>query len=297
VAAVLPNLIGGSADLAPSNNTYIKGGGEFSRRESGRNFHWGIREHGMGACLNGMALHGGLRPFGATFLIFSDYLRPSIRLAALMKLPVIYVFTHDSIGVGEDGPTHQPVEQTMSLRLIPGLRVLRPADATETVEAWRMALLRKDGPTVLALTRQKLPVLDRGTLGPAAGVAQGGYVLADAPGAKVLLVATGSELHLALAAKARLDQDGLPARVVSMPSLELFLQQLRAYRDAVLPPAVKARVVIEAGVTLGWERVAGDLGAILGLDRFGASAPAEILFEKFGFTVDHVVETAKSLLA
>lgn len=296
VAGALPGLIGGSADLAPSNNTFIKGGGAFSRKEAGRNFHWGIREHGMGACLNGMALHGGVRPFGATFLIFSDYLRPSIRLAALMKLPVVYVFTHDGIGVGEDGPTHQPVEQTMSLRLIPGLRVLRPADATETVEAWRMALARGDGPTVLALTRQKLPVLDRARLNPAAGTARGGYILAEAAGTpRVLLVATGSEVHLALEAKARLDQEGVPARVVSMPSLELFLAQPEAYRAEVLPPAVTARVVVEAGVSLGWERIAGDRGTVLGLDRFGASAPAEVLYERFGLTVDRVVAAARAL--
>jgi transketolase len=298
LAAVLPNLLGGSADLAPSNNTNLKGGGDFSANGSGRNFHWGIREHGMGACLNGLALHGGLRPFGATFLIFSDYLRPSIRLASLMKLPVVYVFTHDSIGVGEDGPTHQPVEQTMSLRLIPGLRVLRPADATETVEAWRMALRREDGPTALALTRQKLPVLDRARLHPASGVAKGGYALTGGAGTpQVLLVASGSEVHLALAAGERLGQEGIAARVVSMPSLELFLEQPRAYRDEVLPPSVTARVVVEAGVSLGWERIAGDRGTIIGLDRFGASAPAEILFEKFGFTVDNVVQAAKVLLA
>ncbi|MBI4913228.1 MAG: transketolase [Acidobacteria bacterium] len=296
VAPLLPNLLGGSADLAPSNNTLLKGGGDFSRHEAGRNFHWGIREHAMGACLNGMALHGGLRPFGATFLIFSDYMRPSIRLAALMGLPVVYVFTHDSIGVGEDGPTHQPVEQVMSLRLIPNLRVLRPADATETVEAWRLALERRDGPTVLALTRQKLPVLDRAALGPAAGLARGGYVLADAPDPKLVLVASGSEGHLALAAKARLDAEGLPARVVSMPSLELFLSQPQVYRDAVLPPAVKARLAVEAGVSLGWERVTGDHGAVVGLDRFGASAPAETLFEKFGFSAEHIAARARALV-
>ncbi len=295
LAACIPNLIGGSADLAPSNNTFLKGGGEFSKQASGRNFHWGIREHAMGACLNGMALHGGVRAFGATFLIFSDYMRPSIRLASLMGLPVVYVFTHDSIGVGEDGPTHQPVEQVMSLRLIPNLRVLRPADATETVEAWRLALARQDGPTVLALTRQKLPVLDRAKLQPAAGVARGGYVLAGAPGTpKVLLIASGSEVHLALAAKERLDAEGIGSRVVSMPSLELFLAQPRAYRDEVLPPSVRARVVVEAGVSLGWERIAGDRGHIIGLDRFGASAPAELLFERFGFSVDAVVAAAKA---
>ena len=295
LAACIPNLIGGSADLAPSNNTFLKGGGEFSKQASGRNFHWGIREHAMGACLNGMALHGGVRAFGATFLIFSDYMRPSIRLASLMGLPVVYVFTHDSIGVGEDGPTHQPVEQVMSLRLIPNLRVLRPADATETVEAWRLALARQDGPTVLALTRQKLPVLDRARLQPAAGVARGGYVLAGAPGTpKVLLIASGSEVHLALAAKERLDAEGIGSRVVSMPSLELFLAQPRAYRDEVLPPSVRARVVVEAGVSLGWERIAGDRGHIIGLDRFGASAPAELLFERFGFSVDAVVAAAKA---
>ena len=297
LAARIPNLIGGSADLAPSNNTNIKGGGDFSKNESGRNFHWGIREHAMGACLNGMALHGGVRPFGATFLIFSDYMRPAIRLAALMKLPVVYVFTHDSIGVGEDGPTHQPVEQVMSLRLIPNLRLLRPADATETVEAWRLALERKDGPTMLALTRQKLPVLDRAKLQPASGVANGGYVLAGAPGTpKVILVASGSEVHLALAAKERLDAEGIGSRVVSMPSLELFLAQPKAYRDEVLPPSVRARVVVEAGVSLGWERIAGERGVIIGLDRFGASAPAELLFERFGFSADAVVAAAKSVL-
>jgi transketolase len=297
LATRIPNLIGGSADLAPSNNTLIKGGGDFSRHENGRNFHWGIREHAMGACLNGMALHGGVRPYGATFLIFSDYLRPSIRLAALMGLPVTYVFTHDGIGVGEDGPTHQPVEQIMSLRLIPNLRVLRPADATETVEAWRLALQRKDGPTALALTRQKLPVLDRAKLQPAAGVARGGYVLAGAPGTpKLILIASGSEVHLALAAKERLDAEGIGSRVVSMPSLELFLAQPKVYRDEVLPPSIRARVVVEAGVSLGWERIAGERGVIIGLDRFGASAPAEQLYEKFGITTDAVVAAAKSAM-
>jgi transketolase len=294
LAAKVLNLMGGSADLAPSNNTHLKDGGEFDATHTGRNFHWGIREHAMGAVLNGMSVHGGLRVFGATFLIFSDYMRPSVRLAALMGQPVKYVWTHDSIGVGEDGPTHQPIEQIMSLRMIPNMTVIRPADANETVEAWRCAMKRAHGPVGLALTRQKLPVLDPAL---AKGAAQGAYVLAEASAEpKLILLATGSEVHLALAARTRLEADGVPTRVVSMPCWELFEEQPAAYREQVLPVKVKARVSIEAGVTLGWERWVGDGGASIGLDHFGASAPAEILFDKFGLNVDNVVNTAKKVL-
>ena len=294
LAAKIPNLIGGSADLAPSNNTHLKDGGDFDAKTSGSNFHWGIREHAMGAILNGMTVHGGVRTFGATFLIFSDYMRPSVRLAALMGLPVNYVWTHDSIGVGEDGPTHQPVEQIMSLRMIPNMTMIRPADANETVEAWRTAIEHTQGPVGLALTRQKLPILDPVL---AKGAAKGAYVLAEASAEpRVILIGTGSEVHLAVEARTALEAEGIPTRVVSMPSWELFKAQSPAYRDAVLPPQIKARVSIEAGVTFGWERWIGDGGAAIGLDHFGASAPAEILFEQFGFTVANVVKTAKGLL-
>jgi len=294
IAAKVPNLIGGSADLAPSNNSNLKDGGTFGPHSVGRNFHWGIREHAMGAVLNGMSLHGGLRVFGATFLIFCDYMRPSVRLAGLMKQPVTYIWTHDSIGVGEDGPTHQPIEQVMSLRMIPNMTVLRPADANETAEAWRYATKKTDGPVGLALTRQKLPVLDAAK---AKGLAQGAYILEEASAVpKLLLLATGSEVHLAVEARKRLEADGIPTRVVSMPSWELFTAQPQAYRDEVLPPAVKARVSIEAGVTFGWQRWVGSEGVCLGIDHFGASAPAEILFEQFGLTVDKVVEVAKQMV-
>jgi transketolase len=294
LAAKIPNLVGGSADLSPSTSTTLKDGGEFEPGKCGRNFHWGIREHAMGAALNGMSVHGGLQVFGATFFIFSDYMRPSVRLAALMRQPVKYVWTHDSIGVGEDGPTHQPVEQLMSLRMIPNMTVIRPADANETVEAWRMAMTCATGPVGLALTRQKLPVLD-----PAKtkGAARGAYVLEEATGAaKVLLLASGSEVHLALEARKVLEAEGIPTRVVSMPCWEVFKAQSADYREAVLPSAVKARVSVEAGVTFGWERWLGEGGAAIGLDHFGASAPAETLFERFGFTVENVVATAKRLL-
>jgi transketolase len=248
----------------------------------------------MGAALNGMALHGGLRAFGATFFIFSDYMRPSVRLAALMGLPVKYVWTHDSIGVGEDGPTHQPVEQLMTLRMVPNLTLVRPADANEAVEAWRIAVQHTAGPVGLVLTRQKLPALD-----PARtrGAARGAYILEEASAApRVILIASGSEVHLALAARAVLEGEHVPARVVSMPSWELFKAQPSSYREEVLPAAVKARVSIEAGVTFGWERWVGEGGASIGLDRFGASAPADVLFKEFGFTVENVVATAKRLL-
>jgi transketolase len=294
LAARIPNLLGGSADLSPSTDTVLKEAGEFEAAASGRNFHWGIREHAMGAALNGMSVHGGLVAFGATFFIFSDYMRPSVRLAALMRLPVKYVWTHDSIGVGEDGPTHQPVEQLMSLRMVPNLTVIRPADANETVEAWRMAMTHKTGPVGLVLTRQKLPVLDPEK---AKGAARGAYVLEEASAApRVVLIGTGSEVHLALAARAALEAEGIPTRVVSMPCWEVFRAQPEAYRQEVLPAAARARVSIEAGVTFGWERWVGEGGASIGLDHFGASAPAETLFEQFGFTVANVVATAKRLL-
>jgi len=277
LAARIPNLVGGSADLAPSNNTNLKDGGEFTATTVGRNFHWGIREHAMGAVLNGMTVHGGLRSFGATFLIFSDYMRPSVRLAALMGLPVSYVWTHDSIGVGEDGPTHQPIEQTMSMRMIPNMTMIRPADANETVAAWRSAMALTTGPVGLALTRQKLPVLDPEV---AQGAAKGAYVLCEASGpARLILMATGSEVHLAVAARTQLEAEGIPTRVVSMPSWEIFKAQSPAYREEVLPSAVKARVSVEAGI-----------------DHFGASAPAETLFEQFGLTVAHVVAAAKGVV-
>jgi len=294
LAAMVPNLVGGSADLAESTGAEIKGGGSFGPGRAARNVHWGVREHGMAACLNGMAAHGGVRPFGSTFLIFTDYCKPSIRLSALMGLPVIYIATHDSIGLGEDGPTHQPVEQLAALRATPNVIVLRPADACETVEAWRIALERRDGPVVLALTRQKLPVLDRSRLAPAAGVRRGGYVLWDPPGRPdVILIGTGSEVHLALGAAERLQVEGIAARIISLPSWELFELQPPEYRESVLPRAVRARVSIEAGSALGWLRYATEDGEVLAIDRFGASAPGEVLFERYGFTVDRVVEAAR----
>ncbi|MDE3245192.1 MAG: transketolase [Acidobacteriota bacterium] len=294
LAQGIPNFLGGSADLGSSNKTVIKDARDYSRHEAGRNLHFGVREHAMGAALNGMSLHGGVRTFGATFLIFSDYMRPSVRLAALMKQPVCYVWTHDSIGVGEDGPTHQPIEQTMSLRMIPGLHMWRPADANETAVAWKCAMQRKDGPSAFALTRQNLPVLDAGKT---AGAARGGYILEDGSAApKVLLLATGSEVPVALEARASLESQGVPTRVVSLPCWEVFNAQDAAYRDSVIPPTIKARVSIEAGVTFGWQRFTGDDGAVIGLDHFGASAPAETLFEKFGITAENVVKVAKGLL-
>jgi len=290
VAPHIPQLMGGSADLGPSNNTIIKDGGVFSKTEQGRNFHFGIREHAMGAILNGMSLHGGIRPYGATFLVFCDYMRPSMRLAALMKQPVIYIFTHDSIGVGEDGPTHQPIEQIMSMRLIPGLTVIRPADANETAAAWSAALIKSDGPVALILSRQKLPVLDANKT---KGAARGGYVLEEASGApRVIFIATGAEVHVALRARALLESEGVPARVVSLPSWEVFEAQDAEYRHSVIPDDVPA-ISIEAGVTSGWQRYAK---ASVGIDSFGASAPAEVLFEKFGITAERAIDEAKRLL-
>ncbi|MGH7409518.1 MAG: transketolase, partial [Candidatus Methylomirabilis sp.] len=299
IAQNLPTLIGGSADLTPSNNTYLKGYGDFQRSSFGaRNLHFGVREHAMGSILNGMALEGGVIPYGGTFLIFSDYMRPAIRLAALSHIRVIYVFTHDSIGLGEDGPTHQPIEHLASLRAMPNLIVLRPADATETAVAWRMALEHRGGPVALALTRQKLPVIDRTHFPPADLLLRGAYILRDADDSppKIILIATGSEVHVALEARQRLAAQGIAARVVSMPSWELFEQQSESYRNQVLPPSVTARLAIEAGSPHGWHRYVGPLGGIVGMTRFGASAPYQIVMEKFGFTADNVASQATQLL-
>lgn len=297
LAPRLPTLIGGSADLTPSNNTQPKGARALTPDDfGGRYIHFGVREHGMGAILNGMALHGGVRPYGGTFLVFSDYMRPAIRMAAMMHLPVIFVFTHDSIGLGEDGPTHQPIEHLTALRAIPNLYVFRPADATETAVAWRVALARQDGPTALILTRQAVPVLGHDTN----GAERGGYILSDAaslaPEPHVILIASGSEVHLALEASCRLAERGVRARVVSMPCWELFDAQPAEYRNAVLPPHLRARVAVEAGATLAWGKYVGLDGLVIGLDRFGASAPAKVLFNHFGFTVDAVVTAAARLV-
>ncbi len=299
IAARVPWLIGGSADLGPSNNTVIDGGGDLQAESpEGRNLHFGVREHGMGGVMNGLSLHGGVRPYGATFLIFSDYMRPSIRLAALMEQPTIYVFTHDSVGLGEDGPTHQPIEQLSTLRAIPGLVDLRPADANETREAWRFAMEHTDGPVFMALTRQSVPHLDRDRLAPADGLHRGAYVLAEAEGGdpEVILIATGSEVALAVEARNILAGEGVRARVVSMPSWTIFARQSREYRDEVLPPAVRARVSVEAGSTVGWHRWVGIDGDVVGISRFGASAPAEDVFREYGFTPADVAARARSLL-
>jgi transketolase len=298
VAAKLPTLMGGSADLSPSTNTVIKGSHDFQKGVyDGRYLRFGVREHAMGAILSGLALHGGVRPYGGTFLVFSDYMRPSIRLAALMRLPVIYIFTHDSIALGEDGPTHQPVEHLAALRAIPGLTVIRPADATETAAAWRVALQSADGPVALVLSRQNLPVIDRTKFPSADLLSRGAYVLSDSAGApEALLIASGSEVHLALKAQEMMAVRGVAGRVVSMPSWKLFEKMPSDYRDAVLPPAVRARVAVEAGVALGWERWVGASGAVIGQAGFGASAPGGTVMEKFGFTAEHVLETVLSLL-
>lgn len=320
LAESVPNMIGGSADLDPSTRTMMKGKGDFQSGAvpeeghtpptqgaaggawdyAGRNLHFGIREHAMTAILTGMAHHGGVVPYGATFLTFSDYMRPSIRLAALSGAHAIYVWTHDSIALGEDGPTHQPVEHIASLRAMPNMVVIRPADANETIEAWRIAMKHTGGPVGLVLTRQKLPVLDRATLAPASGTARGAYVLTDATASELpelILIATGSEVSLALAAHQQLASSGVRSRVVSMPSWELFEAQPKAYRDSVLPPAVSARVSVEAASPFGWERYVGTTGAIIGVNHFGSSAPGPVVMEHYGFTVEHVVATAKSVIA
>jgi len=309
IAPLLPELWGGSADLAESNNTTVEGEPSFVPPEFstkvfpgdwyGRTLHFGIREHGMGTILNGIVLHGGTRPYGGTFLVFSDYMRPAVRLAALMGLPVIYVWTHDSIGLGEDGPTHQPVEHLSALRAIPGLDVVRPADANETVVAWRLALEHTDRPTALCLTRQNLPVFDRTEVAPVDGVAKGGYVLADASDGqpRVILIGTGSEVSVCLEARERLEAEGVPTRVVSMVCQEWFRAQDPAYRQGVLPPNVTARVSVEAAIAMSWHDLVGDAGECVSLEHYGASAPYQVLFEQFGFTPDRVVAAARASLS
>jgi transketolase len=314
IAPRMPELMGGSADLNPSTHTALDGLGDFEAPQeaagdmqgsvgggwsyAGRNMHFGVREHAMGAILNGMAAHGGVLPFGATFLIFFDYMRPAIRLAALMKLHVIYVFTHDSIGLGEDGPTHQPIEQLASLRAIPNLTVIRPCDPNEAAVAWRVAVETRDRPVALVFTRQNVPTLDRSQVASADGLRQGAYILIDAPNGKpdVILIATGSEVSLILEAQRKLQEQGFPARAVSMPSWELFEAQSQAYRDLVLPPSVRARLAVEAGVDQGWRRYVGDDGDVIGIDRFGASAPGPIVMLEYGFSVENVVEHARAIL-
>ena len=314
IAPKIPTLIGGSADLNPSTYTALKHLGDFEspHREftdsqgsagggwsyAGRNIHFGVREHAMAASLNGMAAHGGIIPFGSTFLMFSDYMRPPIRLAALMELGVIYVFTHDSIGLGEDGPTHQPIEQLAALRAIPQLVVIRPGDANETAVAWRVAIESRHRPVALVLTRQNVPTLDRSQFAAADGLRQGAYVLADAPSGKpdLVLIGTGSEVALIVAARQKLAEQKVQARIVSMPSWELFDAQPRDYRESVLPLSVRPRLAVEAGLPQGWHFYVGDGGDVIGLDRFGASAPGNVVMEKLGFTVNHVVERALALL-
>ncbi len=314
IAPKLPTLIGGSADLNPSTHTVLQKLGDFESPEkdfaasqgaagggfnhAGRNIHFGVREHAMGSICNGMAAHGGIIPFASTFLMFSDYMRPSIRLAALMELGVIYVFTHDSIGVGEDGPTHQPIEQLAALRSIPRLIVLRPADANETAVAWRVAIEARKHPVALALTRQNVPTLDRGQFAAADGLRRGAYVLSDAPNGKadLILIASGSEVSLIVAAREKLLEQNIRARIVSMPSWELFNLQSEEYRNSVLPPSIRPRLAVEAALPQGWHRYVGDGGAVLGVERFGASAPGNVVMEKFGFTVANVVERAVALV-
>jgi transketolase len=314
VAKNLPQLMGGSADLDPSTFTNLKGFGDFNPTQTGkfddqggdsagwsyagRNIHYGVREHAMGAISNGMAAHGGFIPYGSTFLIFSDYMRPTFRLAALMKLHLVHVFTHDSIALGEDGPTHQPVEQLASLRAIPNVTVIRPGDANETIEAWRVAIESREHPVLLVLSRQNIPTLDRKQYAGAEGLRKGAYVLSDAKDKKpqLILIATGSEVGLIVNAAEKLQADGVAVRCVSMPSWELFAQQPQSYRDEVLPPSVPARLAVELGASQGWERWIGDHGDMLGVETFGASAPADVLLEKYGFTVENVIARAKKLL-
>jgi len=314
VAAKVPELAGGSADLNPSCFTWLKGLGDFQSPQlskeglhgmvggawgyEGRNIHYGVREHAMGSISVGLALHGGFIPYTATFLTFADYMRPPMRLAALMGLRVVFVFTHDSIGVGEDGPTHQPVEQVMNLRQVPNMTVIRPADANETLEAWRFALSNTSGPTTLVFSRQNLPVLDRNIYGAASGTGKGGYILWEsAPNPELILIATGSEVSLTLNAARRLSENGTKVRVVSLPSWEIFDRQTREYRESVLPAQISARIAVEAGIKLGWEHYVGTSGKIIGMETFGASAPAPVLYEKFGITVEKIIEAAQDLLS
>ena len=298
LAPVIPNLVGGSGDLAPSNNTYLGAYGDFARGAwEGRNLRFGVREHAMGGVVNGIAVHGGVIPYGGTFLAFSDWMRGAIRLGAIMGCHSIYVFTHDSIGVGEDGPTHQPVEQLLALRAIPGLTVIRPADANETAAAWKVALERRSGPTLLALTRQGVPTIADGDR-VREGVPRGAYILDDAPGGSpdIILIATGSEVPLARDVASALAAKDIAARVVSMPSWELFAEQPQSYRDEVLPPGVTSRLAIEAGTSLGWERYVGSDGEVAGIDRFGASAPGKIMMEQYGFTAEAITQRAANLV-
>jgi transketolase len=299
IAGKIPWLMGGSADLAPSNNSRMSGIGDFEQGGyAGRNMHWGVREHVMCSASSGMALHGGVRPYAATFFIFTDYARPALRLAAMMGLPVIYIMTHDSIGLGEDGPTHQPVEQLASLRAMPNMSVIRPADSNEVAHAWRAAIERRNGPTMLVLTRQGLPIYDRSQTGGAEGVRKGAYVLMKEKGESpdVILIGTGSEVSLCVGAREKLAGEGIDARVVSMPSWDLFRSQPEDYRDEVLPPEVSARVAVEAGVAQGWMEWTGSAGDIVAMSTFGASAPAKVNFEKFGFTAENIASRAKKLL-
>jgi transketolase len=310
----LPTLIGGSADLDTSTHTALKAAGDFENRRdeagnlqgsagggwsyAGRNLHFGVREHAMGSIANGLAVHGGIIPFTATFLIFSDYMRPAIRLAALMKQGVVFVFTHDSIALGEDGSTHKPIEQLASLRPIPNFRVIRPCDANETAVAWRVAIETRDQPVALVLTRQNVPTLDRQAFAAAEGLRRGAYVLADAPNGKpdLILIATGSEVDLITAAREQLQKQEISIRLVSMPSWELFDAQPSSYRDSVLPPSVHARLAVEAGVTQGWCKYVGDKGDVIGVERFGASAPGPVVMREYGFTVENVCQRALALL-
>lgn len=294
----LPLVLGGSADLTPSNDTWFKGATDFSSTNRvGRYIRYGVREHGMGAVMNGIAVSDMLIPYGATFFAFTDYMRPPIRLAALSKYPTIFVYTHESIGLGEDGPTHQAVEHFASFRAMPGIIVIRPADANETAWAWKFALEHRQGPVMLATTRQKLPVLDQTKYPSAANLYKGAYVLVSAPQPRVLLISTGSEVQLALKAYAQLEKEGVPARVISMPSWELFDAQPKEYREQVIPPSVQARVGIEAGVEMGWEKYLGPKGQFIGMSTFGSSAPVTVIFDKFGFTVDRVVDAARKAMS
>jgi transketolase len=298
-AKVLPMLLGGSADLRPSNNTFLEGMGEFQPGNySGRNFHFGVREHAMGSVMNGIALTRPLIPFGGTFMVFYDYMRPPVRLASMMGIQVIYVYTHDSIGLGEDGPTHQPVEHLMGLRAVPNLTLIRPADANETAVAWRVALENHHGPTALALTRQKLPVFDRAKCASAEGLTRGAYVMSESPSGKLdaILIATGSEVSIAVEAQEKLAAEGIGARVVSMPSWEIFDKQPLSYREEVLPPKIAARLAIEAGVTLGWCKYVGEKGDVIGLDRYGASSPYQTAMEKLGFTAENAVMRVRAMI-
>ncbi|MBF0573857.1 MAG: transketolase, partial [Desulfamplus sp.] len=300
IAKKLPVLMGGSADLAPSNNTYLSGFADFQKESyQGRNIRFGVREHAMGAIMSGMYLHGGIRPYGGTFLVFADYVRPAVRVASLMKLPIIYVFTHDSVAVGEDGPTHQPIEHVASLRAIPNLNVIRPADGNETADAWRAALTTLDAPTALILSRQNLPILDRDKTGKDGSLFYGAYIIRDVANNEhidIILIASGSEVHLCVNAAIELEKDGIKARVVSMPSWELFEKAPAPYRERILPHDVKVRLAVEAGLTMGWERYVGDSGKVIGINKFGASAPGEKVLEEYGINAQNIVKQAKSLL-